>query len=420
MRDLLDGLDRWFAEGRDVAIARVVELVGSGPRPTGSAMAVSADGSVLGSISAGCVESAVVEAALEVLATRRGRVDSYGYTDGGDLDLGTTCGGTVRIAIGPAAGPAVHAVLAEAVRAGSPAALATVVQGPGAGSALLVRPGARPDRVGTLGDPDLDRAVARDAVDGIAAGASRLRRYGRRGDVAVFVESFVPPPRMVIVGAAGFAGALSQVARVLGYRVILCDAREAFATAGRFPAAHEVVVDWPHGLLARIGPGLTARDAVCVLTHEPRFDVPAIVAALGTDAGYVGAMGSRRTHRDRTRRLREAGVGEADLARLYSPIGLDLGALTPEETAVSICAEVLATRTGAIGPAARAAAAGDGAATGAAVGTTTGAAVGTATGAAATGTVTGAATGTAVGTAVVRSLAATDGAIHRPPGAPAG
>jgi xanthine dehydrogenase accessory factor len=214
------------------------------------------------------------------------------------------------------------------------------------GSALGLLP------VGSLGDPELDRVVARDAAGELAIGGTRVRRYGPRGearrdDVSIFVESFVPPAQMIIFGAVDFASALSQVAKVLGYRVTLCDARQMFATATRFPFADEVVVDWPHRLLARIGPELTPRDVICVLTHEAKFDVPAIVAALATEVGYLGAMGSRRTHDDRLRRLREAGVDDAGLARLRSPIGLDLGALTPEETAVSICAEVIATRTGA-------------------------------------------------------------------------
>ncbi|HEY2998773.1 MAG TPA: XdhC/CoxI family protein [Acidimicrobiales bacterium] len=239
--------------------------------------------------------------------------------------------------------------LAAAIRAEEPVALATVIAGPGAGSKLLVRPEGAAE--GGLGDPDLDRVVARDARGELAAGTTAVRRYGEHGEareavVAVFVESFAPPPRMLVFGAVDFTAALVKVAKVLGYRVTVCDAREVFATRARFPQADEVVVDWPDRLLAREGPTLTERDAVCVLTHDAKFDVPALVAALATDVGFVGAMGSRRTHADRVARLVEAGVDEAGLARIRAPIGLDLGARTPEETAVSICAEIIAQRTG--------------------------------------------------------------------------
>jgi xanthine dehydrogenase accessory factor len=246
-------------------------------------------------------------------------------------------------------GPAVYPALAAAIRSRTPAVLLTLLDTDAAGAKLLIVDGAAP--VGSLGDPELDRVATRDAAGELAAGRTRTRRYGPRGeagrdDVGVFVESFVPPPRMLIFGAVDFAGALAQVAKVLGYHVTVVDARPVFATAARFPTADEVVVDWPHRLLDREGPGLTPRDAVCVLTHDAKFDVPAIVAALATDVGFLGAMGSRRTHGDRIRRLREAGVDDAGLARLHAPIGLDLGAVTPEETAVSICAEIIAIRAG--------------------------------------------------------------------------
>jgi xanthine dehydrogenase accessory factor len=249
----------------------------------------------------------------------------------------------------PSAETGIYDALASSVRAGSPAALATVLNGPGVGAKLLVRTGAA--ALGSLGDPDLDRVVARDAGGELAAGTARVRHYGpegqaRRDEVAVFIESFVAPPQMIIFGAVDFTAALARVAKVLGYRVTVCDARAVFATAARFPGADEVVVDWPDQFLQRVGPSLTARDAICVLTHDAKFDVPAIVAGLGTAVGYLGAMGSRRTDRDRVRRLREAGVTEAGIARVRAPIGLAIGARSPEETAVSICAEIIATRAG--------------------------------------------------------------------------
>ena len=245
--------------------------------------------------------------------------------------------------------PSLYDDLAAAVRADQPVALATVIAGPGAGGKLLARPGLA--WVGTLGDPDLDRVVARDALGELAAGTSAVRHYGEHGEareavVAVFVESFAPPPRMLVFGAVDFTASLVKVAKVLGYRVTVCDAREVFATRARFPQADEVVVDWPDRLLGQMGRTLTTRDVVCVLTHDAKFDVPALVAALETDVGYIGAMGSRRTHADRVKRLLEAGVDHAALGRIRAPIGLDIGARTPEETAVSICAEIIAQRTG--------------------------------------------------------------------------
>jgi xanthine dehydrogenase accessory factor len=237
----------------------------------------------------------------------------------------------------------------DAVGDHRPVVLATVVEGPGIGAKLLAGEGFEP--IGSLGDPDLDRVVLRDALGELAAGRTGVRHYGVHGEaredtVAVFIESFAPPPRMLVFGAVDFTAALVRVAKVLGYRVTVCDARPVFATVARFPAADEVIVRWPNDLLDEVGASLGPRDAVCVLTHDNKFDVPAITGALRTDVGYIGVMGSRRTHDNRTQRLREAGVTDEELGRLMSPIGLDIGARTPEETAVSICAEIIALRTG--------------------------------------------------------------------------
>jgi xanthine dehydrogenase accessory factor len=249
----------------------------------------------------------------------------------------------------------VYEELRDALRAEEPVALATVVEGPGLGAKLLVRPGR--DMLGSLGDADLDRVVGRDALGELAAGLTSTRHYGPHGearerDVSVFIESFAPPPRMIIFGAVDFTAALARVGKLLGYRVTVCDARAVFATVQRFPMADEVVNDWPDRYLAKVD-DLGPRDAVCVLTHDAKFDVPAIVAALATDVGYLGAMGSRRTHERRVERLREAGVDDAGLARLMAPIGLDIGARTPEETAISICAEIIACKTGRAAPSLR-------------------------------------------------------------------
>jgi xanthine dehydrogenase accessory factor len=239
--------------------------------------------------------------------------------------------------------------LQELLRDDQPVALVTIVEGEPLGAKLLVTPNAAPR--GDLGDPDLNRVVARDAGGELEAGLTSIRHYGRHGearerDIGVFVESFAPAPRMIIFGAVDFTAALGRAAKLLGYHVTVCDARAVFATPRRFPMADEVVVDWPDRFLATVAERLGPRDAVCVLTHDAKFDVPAIVGALATDVGYLGAMGSRRTHARRLVRLTEAGVSDDQLARLMAPIGLDIGARTPEETAVAILAEVIARRTG--------------------------------------------------------------------------
>jgi xanthine dehydrogenase accessory factor len=249
----------------------------------------------------------------------------------------------------------VYEDLQRAIRSGEPVALATVIAGQGLGLRLLVRPDGTTE--GTLGHPELDRVVSRDTVAELEAGRSGVRRYGVEGQatpedlaadeiVSVFVESFAPPPQMWVFGAVDFTAALARVGKVLGYRVTVCDAREVFATRRRFPMADEVVVSWPGPVFEQRGDTLGRRDAVCILTHDPKFDVPAVIGALATDVGYIGVMGSRRTHDQRRERLIAAGVDEGQLARLMSPIGLDIGARTPEETAVSICAEIIASRTG--------------------------------------------------------------------------
>jgi len=245
------------------------------------------------------------------------------------------------------------------VRAETPVSLATIVDGPGVGAKLMV---ARVDGVevvsGGLGHPDLDRVVARDAAGELEAGRTGVRHYGPEGQatpedlvdtptVVVFIESFSPPPQMWIFGAVDFTAALARVAKVLGYRVTVCDAREIFATKRRFPMADEVMVTWPGPMFAERGATLGPRDAVCILTHDPKFDVPAVQGALATNVGYIGVMGSRKTHTKRMERLAEVGVSAPEqLSRLMSPIGLDLGGRTPEETAIAICAEIIARRTG--------------------------------------------------------------------------
>lgn len=247
------------------------------------------------------------------------------------------------------------AVVREAVAAKRPVALATLVELPeglelaGLGAKLCVRPGE--PTLGSLGNPSLDRAVGQECLGALASGRSALRHFGpegeaRRQEVGVFIQVLVPPPHMVIFGAVDFTAALARVAGVLGFSVTVCDARSVFATRARFPMADEVVVEWPDRYLARVGPELGPRDAVCILTHDPKFDVPALAAALATDVGYIGAMGSRRTHAKRMERLEAEGADPSQFHRIMGPIGLDLGARSPEETAISIAAEIVALRNG--------------------------------------------------------------------------
>jgi xanthine dehydrogenase accessory factor len=354
MKEVVPDIERWRREGLRVAIARVVGVEGSGPRDPGATMAVNERGDVAGSVSGGCVEGAVVTEALDALQSGGARRRTYGYSDDQAFAVGLTCGGTVHVLIDPAL-PDVYDELREALEAEEPVALATVVESEAGasdvrlGASMLVRDDGRSS--GTSGVAELDAVICRDALGALASGLSDTRHYGRRGEarqreVSVFFEVFAPPPRMVIFGAVDFTAALAKMAKILGYHVEVCDARPVFATRARFPMADEVVATRPERYLATTGESLGARDAVCVLTHDPKFDVPAVVAALETRVGYLGAMGSRRTHADRVARLREAGVSDEALARVMSPIGLDIGARTPEETAVAICAEVIARRTG--------------------------------------------------------------------------
>ncbi len=353
VKELFDALDTWAATNQAVAVARVVDLDGSGPRLPGAAMAVTESCDVRGSVSGGCVEGAVVIEAQAILDGGPSRVVTFGFSDDEAFAVGLTCGGTIHLFIEPfvpGSDDGWYATLKAAIEDEQPVALATIIEGRNVGAKFVVR-GVSMGTAGSLGDPELDRVVERDACGELAAGRSGMRHYGthgeaREGDVSVFIESFAPPPRMLIFGAVDFTAALARVAKVLGYRVTVCDGRAVFATAERFPMADEIVVDWPDRLLAAVGSDLGSRDAVCILTHDAKFDIPAVTAALATEVGYIGVMGSRRTHADRTVRLRDAGVDTAGLARLRSPIGLDLGARTPEETAVSIMAEIISQRTG--------------------------------------------------------------------------
>ncbi|MFJ8715470.1 XdhC family protein [Streptomyces violaceus] len=357
MLDIAEELKRWVEQGRDFAVATVVAVGGSAPRRPGAALAVDAEGTAIGSVSGGCVEGAVYELCEQALRDGETVLERFGYSDDDAFAVGLTCGGVIDILVTPvrAADP-VRPVVASALTAaaqGEAAAVARIVSGPRelTGRALLVRPDGSYDG-GFGAHPELDRTVAAEAGAFLDAGRTGTLEIGEQGSrcgapLTVLVESSVPPPRMIVFGAIDFASALVRVGKFLGYHVTVCDARPVFATRTRFPDADEIVVEWPHRYLE--GTDVDARTVLCVLTHDAKFDVPLLKLALRLPVAYVGAMGSRRTHLDRNARLREVGVTELELSRLHSPIGLDLGARTPEETALSIASEIVAGRRGGSG-----------------------------------------------------------------------
>ncbi|MEU3059147.1 XdhC/CoxI family protein [Streptomyces subrutilus] len=357
MLDIAEELNRWVEQGRDFAVATVVAVGGSAPRQPGAALAVDGQGTAIGSVSGGCVEGAVYELCRQALDDGETVRERFGYSDDDAFAVGLTCGGIIDILVTPVpVGSAARAVFEAALAAasrGEAAALARIAQGPAElmGRAVLVRAeGAHEGGLG--GHPELDRTIAEEARAMLDAGRTGVLEIGADGRLCgeplqVLVESSVPPPRMIVFGAIDFASALVRIGKFLGYRVTVCDARPVFATKTRFPEADEIVVDWPHRYLE--GTDTDGRTVLCVLTHDAKFDVPLLELALRLPVAYVGAMGSRRTHEDRNKRLREVGVTELELARLRSPIGLDLGARSPEETALSIAAEIVANRRGGTG-----------------------------------------------------------------------
>jgi len=362
MRDVLTELMEAWRSDEVVGVGTVVGTQRSAPRPPGAAMLVMADGSAVGSVSGGCVEGAVYELAETVVADGTPVLQRFGFSDEQAFAVGLTCGGIIDIFVEPVSSltfPELDRV-AEDVRDGRPVAIATVIEHPDpawVGRRLVVRPDAVE---GTLGLERADAAVVDDARGLLAAGTSQVVTYGPEGErmdtgMRVFVSSFQPPARMIVFGAIDFAAAVARQGKLLGYDVTVCDARPVFATRARFPDADDVVVSWPHHYLQREidADRIDGRTVICVLTHDPKFDVPVIDLALRLEGAqqpaFVGAMGSRKTHDDRLARLREAGLTDEHLARLSSPIGLDLGGRTPEETAVSVAAEIVALRWGGSG-----------------------------------------------------------------------
>ncbi|MGY2114857.1 XdhC family protein [Nocardia gipuzkoensis] len=334
MRELAAHLLRWHAANTVYVLATVVRVTGSAPRPAGATMAVDGSGNVRGSLSGGCVEGAVYELCLEVLESGEPVRRTFGYSDADAFAVGLTCGGELEIfvhRITPAEYPAVEAAL-------DTSGPMTFVRDLASGAVVALGPE-------TATGADFDSAVVRQARAMLDTGVTGVRVVGCADrERTVFVESFAPAPRMLIFGATDFTTALCTVGRLLGYRVTVCEARPAFADHARMPDAEEVVRDWPDRYLRRTP--VDARTVICVLTHDPKFDIPVLTEALRLPVAYVGAMGSRRADRERRTRLRAAGLTEAELGRLHSPIGLELGGQTPEETAVAIGAEIVAARRG--------------------------------------------------------------------------
>jgi xanthine dehydrogenase accessory factor len=359
VRDVLDVIDEHWSRGEAVAVATVVSTFKSAPRPAGATMVVRDDAPPMGSVSGGCVEGAVHDAALVTLESGEPTLERYGISDENAFSVGLTCGGIIDIwteKLSPESFPEFGSVMSD-VRADRPVAIATIVEHPDPacrGRHAVIRPGdASPI---ALGSARLAAVVRADALGLLAAGTTGILTYGHDGErmdsgVRVFVSTFAPRPRLLVFGAVDFATALSRVGRFLGFAVTVCDARAVFAAKSRFPDADDVIVDWPHRYLkAEHDAGRIGQDTmIVVLTHDPKFDVPLLEEALRLDVAYVGAMGSRRTHDDRHIRLKEAGLDDDELARLSSPIGLDLGARTSEETAISIAAELVAHRWGGSG-----------------------------------------------------------------------
>jgi xanthine dehydrogenase accessory factor len=318
VRDVLETLERWAADGTPVAIATVVGTERSAPREPGAVLAVSEKGEVAGSVTGGCVEPAVYGEARDVLAGGEPRLKTYGIADDEAFEVGLPCGGTVHIFV-DRLDPELVKPIADAVREERPIALEIALTGENAGAKRLVGP----DDEGP-------------AAELLARGETGiLETPGGQ----VFVSSFAPRPNMYVFGAVDHAAAVASVGRFLGYRVTVCDARAKFVTPERFPDVDELVVEWPDKFLERAP--VDERTVICVLTHDHKFDVPALKVALRSPAGYIGAMGARRTNADRAERLRAEGVSEEDIARIHAPIGLKIGSRTPEEVAVAIAAEIV-------------------------------------------------------------------------------
>jgi len=338
MCDLIASIDAWRARGDGVALATVVKTSRSAPRPIGAKMVVNSRGEFVGSVSGGCVEGAVIEEAQRVIKTGKPKLLKYGIADETAWDVGLSCGGMIEVFVDPLSFPL---PLGE----GELCAVATVVSGAAnAGAKMLVYPDGR--TLGDLGDAQLNAQVVRDAQRAMpleSPDASR-RAYG---DTEVFIDVFAPKPKLIIFGGVHTAIPLTQFAQALGFRVTIVDGRSRFATRERFPTADGIIVAWPEEAIARMK--IDSSTYIAILTHDPKFDIPALKALSTTNPRYVGSMGSHETRQQHFAELRAAGVSEEFLSRVHGPIGLDLGARTPEEMALAILAEIVAVRYGKTG-----------------------------------------------------------------------
>jgi xanthine dehydrogenase accessory factor len=332
VKEILEDVARWRERGERVALATVVATRRSAPRPVGSKLAVSESGELAGSVSGGCVESDVYEHAQEVLAGAPPRLQTYGISDDLAFSVGLPCGGEIDVYV-EEADPELVARVGEVLESQQHAALLTIVEGEPLGARLFAVDGG--SRAGTAEE------LAPLAEEAIRRGRSHVLEVD---SAKVFCDVFGPPPRLLVFGAVDTAEELCRAAKRLGWRTIVGDARGKFATLDRVPSADELLVAWPEQVLEQVRPGHDT--AVVVLTHDDKFDVPALKGALETDAFYIGALGSRRNQERRRERLLEAGVPEEQLERISGPCGLDIGADTPAETAVSILGEIMARRAG--------------------------------------------------------------------------
>ncbi|CAB4707018.1 unannotated protein [freshwater metagenome] len=349
MREILSEVLPSFNSGKPFVLATVTRTWSSAPRPVGAAMALLDSGEVVGSVSGGCVEGAIHDVSLEVLKTKQSQSVTYGVSDDNAFAVGLTCGGTIELFIQYIDRESFpeFADIASNIEQEKAVGVATLIHSEsGVGARIILT---KTDAKGSLGNSQLDHAAIEGARALLMHGTTKALKLGLNGenrmdDLTIFVESFAPAPRMIIFGAIDFAAAVARIGKFMGYYVIVCDARALFATKRRFPDADEVIIDWPHRYLPKIE--VDESTVICVLTHDPKFDVPVLEIALRTNAGYIGAMGSRRTHEDRLQRLKEVGMTDAELSKLKSPIGLDLGGRTPEETAISIAAEIISNQVG--------------------------------------------------------------------------